>query len=156
MIEIQNIKKSFNEMKILKGISFVFSRRKTNLIIGESGSGKTVLIKCMLGLFNADEGSILYDERDFTKMNSIQKKHIRKEVGMLFQGGALFDSMTVEENIMFPLTMFTNQTMEEKLERVNTCLKRVNLENSNTKTPTELSGGMQKKSSIGKSNCNES
>ena len=145
MITIHNIKKSFNEIEILKGVSFVFNRGKTNLIIGQSGSGKTVLIKCMLGLFDADEGNILYDERDFTKMNSSQKKHIRKEVGMLFQGGALFDSMTVEENIMFPLTMFTNQTLEEKIDRVNTCLKRVNLENSNTKTPTELSGGMQKR-----------
>jgi len=145
MITIHNIKKSFNEIEILKGVSFVFNRGKTNLIIGQSGSGKTVLIKCMLGLFNADEGNVLYDERDFTKMNSSQKKHIRKEVGMLFQGGALFDSMTVEENIMFPLTMFTSQTMEEKIDRVNTCLKRVNLENSNTKTSSELSGGMQKR-----------
>ena len=145
MITIHNIKKSFNEIEILKGVSFVFNRGKTNLIIGQSGSGKTVLIKCMLGLFNADEGNIFYDDRDFTKMNLSQKKHIRKEVGMLFQGGALFDSMTVEENIMFPLTMFTNQTLEEKIDRVNSCLKRVNLENSNTKTPTELSGGMQKR-----------
>ena len=145
MIEIQNIKKTFNKVEILKGISFCFKRGKTNLIIGQSGSGKTVLIKCMLGLFNADKGNILYDERDFSKMNQIQRKHIRKEVGMLFQGGALFDSMTVEQNVMFPLTMFTNQTLEEKLHRVNLCLERVNLENSNNKTPAELSGGMQKR-----------
>ena len=148
MIEAVNISKSFGDHQVLKNISVQFEKGKTNLIIGQSGSGKTVLMKCLVGLHEVDEGSILFDERNFSDMNFIQRKSIRKEIGMLFQGGALFDSMTVEENVMFPLTMYTDQTMEEKRERVNFCLEWVNLENSNKLFPAELSGGMVKRVAI--------
>jgi phospholipid/cholesterol/gamma-HCH transport system ATP-binding protein len=120
----------------------------TNLVIGKSGSGKTVLLKSIVGLHEVDEGEILYDNRDFNKMNFKEKKEIRKEIGMLFQGGALFDSLTVEENVRYPLDMFTDQSYEEKRERVNFCLKRVNIENSNHQYPSELSGGMRKRVGI--------
>ncbi|MEZ5198607.1 MAG: ATP-binding cassette domain-containing protein [Bacteroidales bacterium] len=148
MIEAKNISKSFGDNHVLKNISVKFEKGKTNLIIGQSGSGKTVLMKCLIGLFEADEGQIYFDDRDFSGMSFRERKIIRKELGMLFQGGALFDSLTVEENIMFPLTMFTNQSLEEKKERVNFCLNWVNLENANKLYPAELSGGMVKRVAI--------
>ena len=148
MIEARNISKSFGENQVLKDISVKCEKGKTNLIIGQSGSGKTVLMKCLVGLHEVDEGQVLFDDRNFSDMNFIQRKNIRKEIGMLFQGGALFDSMTVENNVMFPLTMYTNQTLEEKRERVNFCLKWVNLEDANKLFPAELSGGMTKRVAI--------
>ncbi len=148
MIEIKNIKKSFGEHQVLKGISATFDTGKCNLIIGKSGSGKTVTIKCMVGLLEPDEGYILFDGRNITEMQFNERKVIRREVGMLFQGTALFDSLSVEENVRFPLDMFTNKTPEEKRERVNFCLERVNLPNTNKKYPGELSGGMKKRVGI--------
>jgi len=148
MIIIENIHKQFGENKVLNNVSFDFEQGKTNLIIGESGSGKTTLLKILIGLHSLDEGNIIYDGRIFNQMKLKEKRQIRQEIGMLFQGGALFDYMTVEENIMFPLTMFTNQSTEEKLDRVNFCLKRVNLENKNKLLPSELSGGMLKRVAI--------
>ena len=148
MIIIENIHKKFGENKVLNNVSFDFEQGKTNLIIGESGSGKTTLLKILIGLHSLDEGNIIYDGRIFNQMKLKEKRQIRQEIGMLFQGGALFDYMTVEENIMFPLTMFTNQSTEKKLDRVNFCLKRVNLENKNKLLPSELSGGMLKRVAI--------
>ncbi|MGY8987055.1 MAG: ABC transporter ATP-binding protein [Flavobacteriales bacterium] len=148
MIIVENIYKKFDGNQVLNDISFTFEPGKTNLIIGESGSGKTTLLKILIGLYDLDSGTIKYNERVFTKMKLKQKRQLRQEIGMLFQGGALFDYMTVEENIMFPLTMFTNQTEEEKLDRVNFCLNRVNLENKNHLLPSELSGGMLKRVAI--------
>ena len=148
MIEINNINKSFGKNEILKNISFSFERGKTNLIIGESGSGKTTLLRILIGLHKINSGNILYDGRDFTKLQIKEKRKLRQEIGVLFQRGALYDFMNVEENIMFPLTMFTNNSDEEKLERVNDCLKRVNLENCNDLKISELSGGMVKRVSI--------
>jgi phospholipid/cholesterol/gamma-HCH transport system ATP-binding protein len=148
MIEAKNISKSFGEHQVLKNISVKLETGKTNLIIGQSGSGKTVLVKCLIGLYEPDAGQILFDGRDFINMSFNERKNIRQELGMLFQGGALFDSMTVEENVMFPLTMFTDQTIEEKKERVNFCLNWVNLENANRLFPSELSGGMIKRVAI--------
>ena len=148
MIEINNINKSFGKNEILKNISFSFERGKTNLIIGESGSGKTTLLRILIGLHKIDSGNILYDGRDFTQLQIKEKRKLRQEIGVLFQRGALYDFMNVEENIMFPLTMFTNNSEEEKLERVNDCLKRVNLENCNNLKISELSGGMVKRVSI--------
>jgi len=148
MIEIKDIYKSFYGNEVLQGISGKFEEGVTNLIIGGSGSGKTTLLKCMVGLHQPDSGSVLYDGRDFTPMTYEQRIEVRKEIGMLFQGSALFDSMTVEENIMFPLNMFTDQTRKEKLERVNFCLERVNLAGKNKLFPAELSGGMKKRVGI--------
>ncbi|MEH3112971.1 ABC transporter ATP-binding protein [Pedobacter terrae] len=148
MIEIKDIYKSFSGNDVLKGISGKFEEGVTNLIIGGSGSGKTTLLKCMVGLHQPDSGSVLYDGRDFTPMTYEQRIEVRKEIGMLFQGSALFDSMTVEENIMFPLNMFTDQSRQEKLERVDFCLERVNLAGKNKLFPAELSGGMKKRVGI--------
>lgn len=148
MIEAKNISKAFKGQQILDNVSFEFERGKTNLVIGQSGSGKTVFIKCLVGLFNVDSGKIIYDGRIFSEMSEYKKMDIRKEVGMLFQGGALFDSKNVEENVMFPLSMFTKMSLEEKKERVNNCLERVDLVNSNKKFPSELSGGMIKRVAI--------
>ena len=148
MIEIKNIKKAFGEQQVLKGISATFEAGKCNLIIGKSGSGKTVTLKVMVGLTEPDEGEVLYDGRSFTTMNFHDRKAIRREIGMLFQGSALFDSLSVEENIRFPLDMFTNMTTAEKIEQVNSCLKRVNMPNTNKKYPGELSGGMKKRVGI--------
>lgn len=148
MIETRHISKGFIDHPVIHDINVSFDRGKTNLIIGPSGSGKTVLMKCIVGLLEVDEGEILYDNRLFTGMSFNEKKLIRQEIGMMFQGGALFDSMNVEENVMFPLTMFTKKTAEEKLDRVNFCLKRVNLENVNKLFPAELSGGMKKRVAI--------
>ena len=148
MIEIKNIHKSFGNNHVLKNISFKFEKGKTNLIIGESGSGKTTLLRILIGLHKIDQGKVLYDGRDFNQLNSKDKRKLRQEIGVLFQRGALYDFMNVEENIMFPLTMFTNQSYEEKIERVNNCLARVNLQNNNKLKISELSGGMIKRVSI--------
>jgi len=148
MIEVKDISKSFGETQVLKGISCNFEKGKTNLVIGKSGSGKTVLIKCMVGLVVPDSGEILYNDRSFVIMNENEKRKVRQEIGMLFQGGALFDSLTVEKNIMFPLDMFSKMTPAEKLDRANFCLERVHLEGRNKLMPSELSGGMIKRVAI--------
>jgi len=148
MIKAQNITKSFGGRVVLSNISATFEPGKTNLIIGKSGSGKTVFLKCIVGLHDIDSGEIWYGDSLFSKLRFNEKKEIRKEMGMLFQGSALFDSLTVEENVRFPLDMFTDFSYEEKLERVNFCLNRVNIENSNRLFPSELSGGMKKRVAI--------
>jgi phospholipid/cholesterol/gamma-HCH transport system ATP-binding protein len=148
MIEGINISKAFGERQVLKNVSAKFEQGKTNLIIGQSGSGKTVLMKCLVGLLEVDEGQVLYNNRDFCRMNGSDRRAVRKEIGMLFQGAALFDSMTVEENVMFPLNLFTNKSTEEKLDRVNFCLNRVNIINVNKLFPSEISGGMKKRVAI--------
>jgi phospholipid/cholesterol/gamma-HCH transport system ATP-binding protein len=148
MIEVRNIEKHFGENYVLKNVSFIFEQGKTNLIIGESGSGKTTLIKILIGLHKIDSGAVLFDGVNFNSIKTKEQRILRQEIGMLFQAGALYDSMTVEENIMFPLSMFTDKTEEEKLERVNFCLKRVNLEGKNNLLPAELSGGMTKRVAI--------
>jgi phospholipid/cholesterol/gamma-HCH transport system ATP-binding protein len=151
MITIKDINKTFGDNHVLRGISAEFKDGVCNLIIGGSGSGKTTLLKCMVGLHEPEIGSVIYDGRDFTRMKFEERIDIRKEIGMLFQGSALFDSMSVEENIMFPLNMFTEQPRKEKLERVNFCLERVNLEGKNSLLPAELSGGMKKRVGIARS-----
>lgn len=148
MIEVRNIHKIFGTHHVLDGISAEFIPGKTNLIIGGSGSGKTTLLKCMVGLHEPNKGKVVYDGRDFTEMDFEERISIRKEIGMLFQGAALFDSMTVEENILFPLNMFTTQSLGEKKDRANFCLERVNLAGKNTLYPAELSGGMKKRVGI--------
>ncbi len=148
MIEVKHISKSFGEQKVLEDISATFEAGHTNLVIGRSGSGKTVFIKCMVGLLEADQGEILYDGRDFIKMQRDEKKEIRKEFGMLFQGNALFDSLTVEENVRFPLDMFSTINSKEKKKRVDEVLHQVNLEGAHIKYPAEISGGMKKRVGI--------
>lgn len=148
MIRIENIKKQFGEQKVLKGITTVFEEGKTNLIIGKSGAGKTVMLKILVGLIHPTSGTLWYGKTDFTALTTKQRKAIRSEMGMLFQGSALFDSMTVEENVRFPLDMFTNMTRAEKLNKVNETLDRVELTGSNNKYPSEVSGGMQKRVGI--------
>ena len=148
MIEIKNIVKSFEGKQILGGISAIMETGKCNLIIGASGSGKTVLTKCMVGLFQPDSGDIIYSGQDMRAMDNDQRKQLRTKIGMLFQGSALFDSMTVEQNISFPLDMFSKQTSAEKKKRVNEVLERVNLKDANKKFPSELSGGMKKRVGI--------
>ncbi|HKL90932.1 ATP-binding cassette domain-containing protein [Muricauda sp. NFXS6] len=148
MIEVENIHKSFGENHVLKGISAIFDKGKTNLIIGQSGSGKTVFLKCLLGLFEPDEGNICYNGRFYSKLSGKEKRNLRQEMGMVFQGSALFDSMTVEENVMFPLDMFTTQSQSEKQDRVDFVLKRVNLVDAHKRYPAEISGGMQKRVAI--------
>lgn len=148
MISVQNINKSFGANQVLHDISTTFEKGKVNLIIGQSGSGKSVLAKCIVGLHEADSGKIFFDDRDFTTMNRSERTEVRKEVGMLFQGSALFDSMTVEQNVMFPLMMFTKMTKKEMENRVNFCLERVNLSGRNALYPAECSGGMQKRIGI--------
>ena len=155
MIRVENIHKSFGEHEVLKGISTVFEKGRTNLIIGASGSGKTVLLKCLLGLFQPEDGKIFYGEKAIQDMDDDEKRRLREDIGMLFQGGALFDSMTIEENVMFPLRMFTNRKKSEMLERVNEVLARVNLEGVNKKYPAEISGGMQKRVSIARAIVNK-
>ncbi|MFN8291116.1 MAG: ATP-binding cassette domain-containing protein [Chitinophagaceae bacterium] len=145
MIELRNIRKSFSDKTIINDVSAVMKAGQCNLIIGASGSGKTVLMKCMVGLFVPDAGQILYSGQDFTAMEGTEKTEIRKEIGMLFQGSALFDSLNVEQNIMFPLSMFTKWPQKKKLDRVNEVLARVNLPDVNRKYPAELSGGMKKR-----------
>jgi phospholipid/cholesterol/gamma-HCH transport system ATP-binding protein len=148
MIEVINVNKTFGDNQVLNDVSASFEKGKVNLIIGQSGQGKSVLAKCIVGLHEVDSGQILYDGRDFTKMDRLQRKEIRQEIGMLFQGSALFDSMTVEQNIMFPLSMFTKMSRKEMLDRVNFCLERVNLAGRNKLYPAECSGGMQKRIAI--------
>jgi len=148
MIEVKNIHKSFDEQHVLKGVSASFNKGITSLIIGSSGSGKTVFLKCLLGLFEPDEGDICYDGKFYSKMTTKERRNLRKEIGMVFQSGALFDSETIENNIMFPLKMFTDHSYEEMRERVNFVLNRVHLGNVNHKLPAELSGGMQKRVAI--------
>ena len=148
MIEIKDVSKSFGDKQILKGVSAVMESGKTNLIIGTSGSGKTVLQKCMVGLFEVDQGEILYDGHSFTSMKEDERKELRQQIGMLFQGSALFDSMTVERNVKFPLDMFTNWGHKKKIDRVNEVLDRVNLKDTNKKFPAEVSGGMKKRVGI--------
>ena len=148
MIEVKNLTKSFDGKTILHNVSAAFYTGKTNLIIGQSGSGKTVLMKSIVGLVTPEEGEILYDGRDFLKMDTRQVKDLRKEIGMLFQGSALFDSETVLGNVMFPLTMFTTMTRGEMLDRARFCLERVNLQGAEKKFPSEISGGMQKRVAI--------
>jgi phospholipid/cholesterol/gamma-HCH transport system ATP-binding protein len=148
MIEFKNISKSFGDVKVLDGVSHVMETGKTNLIIGTSGSGKTVLQKCLVGLFEPDSGEIIYDGVSFTDMTPEERKLLRQQLGMLFQGSALFDSMTVEENVMFPLSMFTTDSYSTKRKRVNEVLDRVNLVDSNKKFPSEISGGMKKRVGI--------
>jgi phospholipid/cholesterol/gamma-HCH transport system ATP-binding protein len=145
MIEVKNIKKKFGDKVVIQDVSAVMKAGQCNLIIGSSGSGKTVLMKCMVGLFTPDHGEILYNGQDFTNMNTEEKTVVRKEIGMLFQGSALFDSLTVEQNVMFPLDMFTKDSFTRKLKRVNEVLARVNLVEANKKYPAELSGGMKKR-----------
>ena len=148
MIQIRNISKAFTGRNVIQNISFDFEAGKTSMIIGESGSGKTTLLKCMVGLNSIDSGEVLFDGRNFYNLNFEGKKQIRKEIGMLFQGGALFDSQTVEENVVFPLSMFTDMNISEKRDRANFCLQRVNLSNANKLYPSELSGGMKKRVAI--------
>ncbi len=148
MIETKNIIKGFDERIVINDVSTVLKAGRCNLIIGASGSGKTVLMKCMVGLFEPDKGEILYNGKNFTNMNRNERTEIRKEIGMLFQGSALFDSLTVEQNILFPLNMFTALNYKEKQKRVNEVLDRVNLKETNNKFPAELSGGMKKRVGI--------
>jgi phospholipid/cholesterol/gamma-HCH transport system ATP-binding protein len=145
MIEVKNVRKSFGDKAVLQDVSFTMKAGNTNLIIGTSGSGKTVLMKCMIGLFQPDTGQILYEGQDLTRLDDKEKKELRQQIGMLFQGSALFDSKTVQENVMFPLDMFTTQRYREKLARVNEVLDRVNLKDANRKFPAEISGGMKKR-----------
>ena len=151
MIEIQNIQKSFGAQEVLKGINAQFEKGKTNLIIGQSGSGKTVFLKCLVGLHEPDNGAILFNERNTARMDQKERQLLRQEIGMVFQGSALFDSLTVEENVMFPLNMFTRMSLGEKRDRVDFCLNRVKLEGANKKYPAEISGGMMKRVAIARS-----
>lgn len=148
MIRLENITKSFNDVEILKGISTEFEKGKTNLIIGQSGSGKTVFLKCLLGLFEINTGTIRFEDKKLKEMTGKDRTILRQEMGMVFQGSALFDSMTVEENIMFPMQMFTKKADSEIRDRANIAIKRVNLINANTKFPDEISGGMKKRVAI--------
>jgi phospholipid/cholesterol/gamma-HCH transport system ATP-binding protein len=154
MIRVEEIHKSFGKDHILKGISTVFDQGKTNLIIGQSGSGKTVFLKCMLGLFKPEQGRICFQDRAIQDMDEDEKRILRQDMGMVFQGGALFDSLNIEENVMFPLRMFTKKKKDEMLDRVNEVLSRVNLENVNQKYPAEISGGMKKRVSIARAIVN--
>ena len=154
MIEVKDISKSFGDKVILTDVSGVFEKGKPNLIIGASGTGKSVLLKCIVGLVRPDQGTVVYDGRNFFEGDRNTKTEIRREIGMLFQGGALFDSKNVEENVMFPLDILTEMAKDERLDRVNFCLKRVGLENANRKMPSELSGGMKKRVGIARAIVN--
>ncbi|MBT0549128.1 ABC transporter ATP-binding protein [Riemerella anatipestifer] len=154
MIEVKDLRKSFNDVEVLKGITTTFETGKINLVIGQSGSGKTVFLKCLLNVFDPSSGDILFDGRNLSIMGRTEKQQIRSEIGTVFQGSALFDSMTVEENISFPLDMFTNLTYTEKRKRVKEVIGRVHLENANTKFPSEISGGMQKRVAIARAIVN--
>ena len=155
MIEVKDLHKSFGDAHILKGITTTFDKGKTNLIIGQSGSGKTVFLKCLLGLFNYEEGSIAYDGKIFAKLTEDEKRNMRAQIGMVFQGSALFDSMTIAENVMFPLQMFTKQSKSEMQDRVDFVLKRVKLDDAHNKMPSEASGGMQKRVAIARAIVNK-
>lgn len=155
MIKIQNLSKSFAGKDILKDVSGVFQKGKSNLIIGASGTGKSVLLKCIVGLEHPEKGVVYFDNRNFSDAEKEVKAEIRREIGMLFQGGALFDSKNVEQNVMFPLDVLTRMPKDEKLDRVNFCLKRVGLENVNKKMPSEISGGMKKRVGIARAIVNQ-
>ena len=155
MIEVRNLHKTFGDHHVLKGISTHFEAGKTNLIIGQSGSGKTVFLKSLLGLHTPDEGEILYSSRVYSEMNDNQKRDLRQEMGMVFQGSALFDSMTVEENVMFPLKMFSHMSESEMQNRADFVLKRVNLKDAHKRLPSEISGGMQKRVAIARAIVNK-
>lgn len=155
MIEVNNIHKSFGDNEILKGISTKFEKGKTNLVIGQSGSGKTVFLKTLLGLFTPDQGSIIYDGSDYSNLSTDEKSTLRSKMGMVFQGSALFDSMTIAENVKFPLRMFTKQSKSEMNDRVDIVLKRVNLDDAHNKLPSEASGGMQKRVAIARAIVNQ-
>lgn len=154
MIVVENLHKSFGEAHILKGISTTFDKGKTNLIIGQSGSGKTVFLKCLLGLFDYESGTISYDGKIFSQLSEDEKREIRADIGMVFQGSALFDSMTIAENVMFPLRMFTKMSKSEMQDRVDFVLNRVNLSDAHYKMPSEASGGMQKRVAIARAIVN--
>jgi phospholipid/cholesterol/gamma-HCH transport system ATP-binding protein len=154
MIEIINIEKSFGNTKVLKGVSAIFETGKTNLIIGQSGSGKTVLLKSLLGIHTPEVGTICFDGRIYSQLSADERRELRTEIGMVFQGSALFDSMTVAENVGFPLKMFTNNSKSEIQDRVDFVLKRVNLVDAHTKFPAEISGGMQKRVAIARAIVN--
>jgi len=154
MIEVKDLHKSFGDAHILKGITTSFEKGKTNLIIGQSGSGKTVFLKCLLGLFEYEEGSISYDGKIFNNLSADDRRELRADIGMVFQGSALFDSMTIAENVMFPLRMFTKQSKSEMEDRVNVVLNRVNLPDAHHKKPSEASGGMQKRVAIARAIVN--
>jgi phospholipid/cholesterol/gamma-HCH transport system ATP-binding protein len=154
MIEIKHISKSFNGTQVLKNVSGTFEKGKSNLIIGASGTGKSVLLKCIVGLLVPDKGKVFFNGRNFTDGDKSLQTEIRREIGMLFQGGALFDSKNVEENVMFPLNILTRMPKDEKLDRVNFCLKRVGLDGINTKMPSEISGGMKKRVGIARAIVN--
>ena len=155
MIEVKDLHKSFGDAHILKGISTTFEKGKTNLIIGQSGSGKTVFLKCLLGLFDYEEGCIAYDGQIFAQLTEDEKRNMRAKIGMVFQGSALFDSMTTAENVMFPLQMFTKQSKSEMEDRVDFVLKRVNLDDAHKKMPSQASGGMQKRVAIARAIVNK-
>ncbi len=151
MIQLKNIEKSFGDHRVINGVSWTMQTGKCNLIIGASGSGKTVFMKCIVGLFTPEKGSIMFDDKDMIEMDRNDRKELRQQIGMLFQGSALFDSMTVEQNVLFPLDMFTNWSQSQKKDRVNEVLKRVNLINADKKFPAEISGGMKKRVGIARS-----
>lgn len=155
MIEVKNVEKSFGDAHILKGISTVFEKGKTSLVIGQSGSGKTVFLKCLLGLFTPESGTISYDGKIYAQLSDDEKRNLRAKMGMVFQGSALFDSMTISENVMFPLRMFTKQSKSEMEDRVNFVLNRVNLPDAHHKMPSEASGGMQKRVAIARAIVNK-
>ena len=155
MIKVKNLKKSFDNKPVLKGISCEFEKGKTSLIIGQTGSGKTVFLKCLLGLHKYDTGEVLFDKINLNSMTELEKMSLKSNIGTVFQGSALFDSMNIEENVMFPLKMFKNIPLDEMYDRVNLVLKRVELENSNKKMPSEASGGMQKRVAIARAIVNE-
>jgi len=148
MIVVENVNKSFGKKEVLHDINVTFEKGKVNLVIGRSGSGKTVLMKCLIGLLTPTKGAIFYDKKDFHHMSFQDQKKLRMDMGVVFQGSALFDSLTIEENVMFPLNMLTKQSHHEKLDRVNYCLQRVDLVNTNYLYPSELSGGMKKRAAI--------
>jgi len=154
MISVKNLYKSFGERVVLHDVCADFKAGQNNLVIGMSGSGKTVLMKCLVGLLKPERGQILFDGRDLVSMTEREQSVIRQDIGMVFQGGALFDSLTVQENVVFPLDMYTNMTYTEKVERANFCLRRVNLENVNKLYPSELSGGMKKRVAIARAIAN--
>ena len=154
MIRVTDLHKAFDNTEVLKGVSTTFEQGKTNLVIGQSGSGKTVFLKCLLGLFDYNAGNIEYDDHKFTELSDDEKRNLRSKIGMVFQGSALFDSMTIEENVMFPLRMFTNQSESEMRDRAHIVLKRVNLDNAQYKMPSEASGGMQKRVAIARAIVN--
>jgi phospholipid/cholesterol/gamma-HCH transport system ATP-binding protein len=155
LIEIRNISKKFENRQVVNDVSFTFLDGKTNLIIGESGCGKTTIVKLIVGLYTLDSGEILFDGQDFPKLNEQQQQEIRKSIGMLFQGGALFDSLSLEENVKFPLDMFTDLTEAQKIDHVNSCLQKVKLVGKNKLYPSELSGGMKKRAALARAIANK-